>query len=106
MCYKEWYENLGELDTTVETAVLLTKLQSTHYAEGELKSDKPVEIYNIDVIISAGYRVKFKRGTHGWRERYLGALVDTVSATAGRAELDFYANLMMYNDSYFTDNMI
>lgn len=56
---------MGELDTTVETAVLLTKLQSTHYAEGELKSDKPVEIYNIDVIISAGYRVKFKRGTHG-----------------------------------------
>lgn len=97
---------MGELGTTLETVVLLRKLQSTHYAEGELKSDKPVEIYNLDVIISVGYRVKFKRGTHGRRERYLGALVDTVSATAGRTELDFYANLMMHNDSYLTDNMI
>ncbi len=26
-------------------------------------SDKPVEIYNLDVIISVGYRVKSKRGT-------------------------------------------
>ena len=26
-------------------------------------SDKPVEFYNLDVIISAGYRVKSKRGT-------------------------------------------
>lgn len=54
---------MGELGTTLETVVLLRKLQSTHYAEGELKSDKPVEIYNLDVIISVGYRVKFKRGT-------------------------------------------
>ena len=56
---------MGELDTTVETVVLSSKLKSKHYVEIELKSDKPVEIYNIDVIISAGYRVKFKRGTHG-----------------------------------------
>ncbi len=26
-------------------------------------SDKPVEFYNLDVIISVGYRVKSKRGT-------------------------------------------
>ena len=65
MCYKEWYENLGELDTTVETVVLSSKLKSKHYVEIELKSDKPVEIYNLDIIISVGYRVKFKRGTHG-----------------------------------------
>ena len=27
-------------------------------------SDKPVEFYNLDVIISVGYRVKSQRGTH------------------------------------------
>lgn len=26
-------------------------------------SDKPVEYYNLDIIISVGYRVKSKRGT-------------------------------------------
>ena len=34
-------------------------VQNLHIAN----SDKPVEFYNLDVIISVGYRVKSKRGT-------------------------------------------
>ena len=34
-------------------------LQFLHIAN----SDKPVEYYNLDIIISVGYRVKSKRGT-------------------------------------------
>ena len=41
---------MGELDTTVETVVLSSKLKSKHYVEIELKSDKPVEFYNLDPI--------------------------------------------------------
>lgn len=36
-----------------------SKLQNLHVAN----SDKPVKFYNLDVIISVGYRVNSKRGT-------------------------------------------
>ena len=36
-----------------------SNVQKVHIAN----SDKPVELYNLDVIISVGYRVKSKRGT-------------------------------------------
>jgi len=68
--------------TQKQMAVLFEKGRSTiteHinnvFMEGELdeksnvgfsdiaNSDKPVKIYNLDVIISVGYRVKSKRGT-------------------------------------------
>ena len=67
--------------TQYQMALLFEKSQSTiseHinniFKEGELEeksnigfsdianSDKPVKIYNLDVIISVGYRVKSKRG--------------------------------------------
>jgi hypothetical protein len=38
---------------------LKSNVQKMHIA----KSDKPVTIYSLDVIISVGYRVKSKRGT-------------------------------------------
>ena len=36
-------------------------------------SDKPIKIYNLDVIISVGYRVKSRRGTQFriWANRVL-----------------------------------
>ena len=37
--------------------------KSTTGISGNAISDKPVKIYNLDVIISVGYRVKSKRGT-------------------------------------------
>lgn len=43
----------GELDKE-------SNMQKMHIAN----SDKPVEFYNLDVIISVGYRVKSKQGTH------------------------------------------
>ena len=68
--------------TQIQIAKLFEKNRSTitgHinniFREGELEeksnvgfsnianSDKPVKIYNLDVIISVGYRVKSKRGT-------------------------------------------
>jgi len=68
--------------TQIQMANLFQKDRSTitgHinniFKEGELdsksnvgftnvaNSDKPVKIYNLDVIISVGYRVKSKRGT-------------------------------------------
>ncbi len=47
----------GELDEK-------SNVQKMHIAN----SDRPVVFYNLDVIISAGYRVKSKRGTqfHQW----------------------------------------
>lgn len=44
-------------------------MQKMHTA----KSDKPVELYNLDVIISVGYRVKSQQGTHfrQWATRVL-----------------------------------
>jgi death-on-curing family protein len=52
----------GELDKK-------SNVQKTHIA----KSDKPVAIYSLDVIISVGYRVKSKRGTQfrQWATRRL-----------------------------------
>jgi hypothetical protein len=57
-----------------ERSVITKHLQNV-FAEGELEeksnvqnlhianSDKPVAFYNLDVIISVGYRVKSQRGT-------------------------------------------
>ena len=44
-------------------------MQNLHIAG----SDKPVEYYNLDVIISVGYRVKSRQGTHfrQWATRVL-----------------------------------
>lgn len=54
---------------------VITKHIANIFKEGELdeksnvqilhiaNSDKPVTLYNLDVIISVGYRVKFLRGT-------------------------------------------
>jgi hypothetical protein len=71
---------LFERDRTV-----ITKHINNVFNEGELEeesnvhflhianSDKPVKIYNLDVIISVGYRVKSKRGTsfRRWATRIL-----------------------------------
>lgn len=55
---------------------MITKHIANLFKEGELEeesnvqnlhianSDKPVKFYNLDVIISVGYRVKLHRGVH------------------------------------------
>lgn len=71
---------LFEKDRTV-----ITRHINNIFAEGELEekrnvhflhipfSDKPTKVYNLDVIISVGYRVKSKRGTQfrQWANRVL-----------------------------------
>ncbi|MBO7124385.1 MAG: virulence RhuM family protein, partial [Bacteroidales bacterium] len=58
---------------------VITRHINNIFIEGELEeksnvqnlhfpfSDKPVKVYNLDVIISVGYRVKSQRGTQSRR---------------------------------------
>jgi prophage maintenance system killer protein len=70
-----WLTQAQMVDLFGRERSVITKHVRNVFAEGELKekgnvqkmhiakSDKPVTLYNLDVIISVGYRVKSKHGT-------------------------------------------
>ena len=71
--------NERELDTK-------SNVRKTHFA----KSDKPVKLYNLDVIISVGYRVKSQRGIlfRRWANKVLKEyLVQGVAINQKRIEV-------------------
>lgn len=70
-----WLTQAQMVDLFGRERTVITKHINNIFREGELEeksnvlflhianSDKPVKLYNLDVIISVGYRVKSKRGT-------------------------------------------
>ena len=75
----------GELDKK-------SNMQKMHIAN----SDKPVWFYNLDVIISVGYRVKSIRGTQfrQWATKRLkDYLIEGVAINEKRLEQKFYHRL-------------
>lgn len=70
-----WLTQAQMVDLFGRERTVITKHINNIFSEGELEeksnvhflhignSDKPVKLYNLDVTISVGYRVKSKRGT-------------------------------------------
>lgn len=70
-----WLTQAQMAELFAKDRTVITRHINNVFAEGELdeksnvhflhiaNSDKPVKIYNLDVIISVGYRVKSPRGT-------------------------------------------
>ena len=93
---------------------VITKHISNVFAEGELEeksnvqnmhfahSDKPVKLYNLDVIISVGYRVRSHRGTQfrKWATQRLkeylvkGFLLDDERLKEDRSMASYYDELV------------
>ena len=87
-----------------------SNVRKTHFA----KSDKPVKLYNLDVIISVGYRVKSKRGIlfRRWASKVLKEyLIQGVAVNQKRIEtlnkvVDIQTRMLSYALDIDRDELI
>ena len=87
-----------------------SNVRKTHFA----KSDKPVKLYNLDVIISVGYRVKSKRGIlfRRWASKVLKKyLIQGVAVNQKRIEtlnkvVDIQTRMLSYALDIDRDELI